>query len=306
MHVAVAIVGFRNPQDIERCLAALERSSHADFEIIICENGGRAAYDALTAVVPVALAGGQSIRVVLAPGNVGFAGGVNICLAHTSTADAWWVLNPDTEPHSEALAAKVEKLAAGECDAVGCTLYRPNGRIQSFGGRWRPWLARAESIGIGAELGAPVDGASVERKQRYLNGAAMLLGRRFVETVGPMREDYFLYCEEVEWCLRALSGGLKLGFAPGALVLHAQGTTTGAGEDIASRPRLPVYLGARNTMLVTRDCYPRLLPFAAAAAVGQLVLRYGRHRAWSQLGYGLSGLLAGVRNERGPPPWLEG
>lgn len=304
MHIAVAIVGFRNPQDVEHCLAALSRSSHADFEVIICENGGPSAYEALVDVVPVALPGGQRVRVVCAPGNVGFAGGVNICLAQTSSADAWWVLNPDTEPHPGALAAKVAMLQSGRYDAVGCTLSRPNGTIQSYGGRWRPWLARAESIGIGRRLEAAVDQGTVERQQRYLNGAAMLLSRRFVEKVGPMREDYFLYCEEVEWCLRAAGNGLRLGFAPGAVVLHSQGTTTGAAESLTSRPRLPVYLAARNSMLVTRDCYPLRLPVAGAAAALLLLMRYGRQRAWKQLGYGLSGLAAGLRNERGPPAWL--
>lgn len=303
MHIAIAIVGFRNPQDIKHCLAALERSSYADYEVVICENGGQPAFDALRADVGAQLAGGQSVRIVCAPGNVGFAGGVNICLAETPDADAWWVLNPDTEPHPDALAAKVRLLEEGY-DAIGCTLYRPNGKIQSYGGRWRPWLARAESIGLGKALADPVDRDLVEHEQRYLNGAAMLLGRRFVERTGPMREDYFLYCEEVEWCIRAAAKGLKLGFAPAALVLHAQGTTTGAGETLANRPRLPVYLGARNTMLVTRDHYPLLLPVAAVAGALQLALRYGRGGAWRQLGYALSGLAAGVRNERGPPSWL--
>lgn len=304
MHVAVAIVGFRNPQDVEHCLAALGRSSHRDFEVIICENGGQAAYDALVDVMPSSLVGGQPVRVVCAPGNVGFAGGVNICLNETRAAEAWWVLNPDTEPHPDALAAKVSALASGHYDAVGCTLYRPDGRVQSYGGRWRPWLARAESLGIGNRLEDPIDVASVERRQRYLNGAAMLLGRRFVEAVGPMREDYFLYCEEVEWCIRARMNGLRLGFTPDAVVLHSQGTTTGAAESLANRPRLPVYLDARNSMLVTRDCYPLRLPVAAMAAALVLMLRYGRRGAWKQLGYGLSGLAAGLRNERGPPEWF--
>jgi hypothetical protein len=49
MHVAVAIVGFRNEGDIVRCLGALEASTHRDFEIVICENGGPEAYARLTA-----------------------------------------------------------------------------------------------------------------------------------------------------------------------------------------------------------------------------------------------------------------
>ena len=104
MHVSVAIVGFRNVDDILRCLAALETATHKDFEVIICENGGPAAFDALKARAPSVLAGGQTVRCVLASGNLGYAGGVNVCLAETPQADAWWVLNPDTAPSPTSLA----------------------------------------------------------------------------------------------------------------------------------------------------------------------------------------------------------
>jgi GT2 family glycosyltransferase len=254
----------------------------------------------LLAVLPTSLSGGQGVRVIAAPGNVGFAGGVNLCLAAAPNADAWWVLNPDTQPESAALAAVVARLGVGDCDAVGCTLYRPNGTIQSYGGRWRPWLARAESIGIGSPVAAKVDQGAIERTQNYLNGAAMLVGRRFIETVGFMQEDYFLYCEEIEWCLRAEKLGMRLGFAPDARVLHVQGTTTGAGEIARRRPRMPVYLGERNRILLTRDCFAARLPVAAPAALILLGLRCARHGAWRQFGYGLAGWWAGMRDERGP------
>jgi hypothetical protein len=303
MHVAVAIVGYRNPDDIVRCLAALETSRHRDFEVAICENGGPEAHARLITALPQALAGGQSVRALLAPGNLGFAGGVNLCLRQTPTADAWWVLNPDTCPEAGALAAMVEKLSDGSCDAVGGPLRLPNGRLQSYGGLWRGWLARPISIGHGGDPDAPVDAAAIERTQNYLNGASMLIGRRFLETVGPMREDYFLYCEEVEWCLRGIARGMRLGFAPGGRVLHFQGATTGAGGRVQARSRLSVYLGERNKLLLTRDCYPARLPVAAIAVLLLHALRCARQGAWRQLGYGLAGWWAGLRDARGAPGW---
>jgi N-acetylglucosaminyl-diphospho-decaprenol L-rhamnosyltransferase len=306
MHVAVAIVGFRNTEDIVRCLGALEASAHRDFEVIICENGGPEAHARLTAAIPTVLPGGQGVRMVLAPGNLGFAGGVNLGLRETPAADAWWVLNPDTCPGPDALAALVEKLEDGSCDAVGGPLHLPNGTVQSYGGVWQAWLARPVSIGHGSAQGAPIDPAAIERTQNYLNGASMLVGRRFLQTVGPMREDYFLYCEEVEWCLRAMDQGMRLGFAPGAAVLHFQGTTTGAGGRVGTRSRLSVYLGERNKILTTRDRYPARLPTAALAALVVHAWRFARAGAWPQFGYGLAGWWAGLRNERGVPAWARG
>lgn len=306
MHVAVLVVGFRNAGDIARCLQTLAASTHADFSVFICENGGPEAFEQLKAVAPPTLPGGQSVRIHLAGGNLGFAGGVNEGFRHTPDADAWWVLNPDTQPDPGALAAMVARLSRGDCDAVGCTLYRDDDTVQSDGGVWSAWTARARSLGNGRRLDDPVDPAAVEAQQSYLNGASMLIGRRFLETVGPMREDYFLYAEESEWCLRAQRHGMRLGFAPDARVLHAHGATTGANAPMRTRGRLPIYLDTRNRVLLTRDLFPARLPVAAPAALAHLIVRYARHGAWAQVGYGVAGWLAGLRNERGAPSWVRG
>lgn len=304
MHVAVLIVGFRNPEDIVGCLDAVGRSDHTDYEVVICENGGVAAYHGLMAAIPDRLPGGQPVWALLARENLGYAGGVNAAMAAAPQADAWWVLNPDTETEPGALSAMLARLQQGDCDAVGATIYLPGRRVQTHAGHWRGWMARAVSVGRGADLDAAIDAGAIERRQSYISGACMLIGRRFLEVAGPMREDYFLYGEEVEWCLRARARGLRLGFAPAARVLHRAGATTGSNDAIRSRPRMPIFLDERNKMLVTRDCFPARLPVAALAALALAVLRFGRTRAWKQLGYAISGWAAGLRNERGAPSWI--
>jgi N-acetylglucosaminyl-diphospho-decaprenol L-rhamnosyltransferase len=304
VHVAVAIVGFRNPEDVVQCVHALARATHPDFEVTVCENGGPAAYEALITRLPSRLPGGQAVRVVLAPGNLGYAGGVNLCIRETRAADAWWVLNPDTEPSADAMALMAARLERGDCDAVGCVIHTPAGRLQSVGGFWRMPFARAVSIGYGAPLADLAQAtAGVEARQNYLNGASMMVGRRFVEQAGLMREDYFLYCEEVEWCLRAIDRGLKLGLEPRALVLHHQGTTTGNPPEVRQKGRLAVHLNERNRLLLTRDCCPRLLPLAALAAFGLIWLRFARRGAWKQVGYAIEGWWDGLLDRRGVPTW---
>ncbi|EGD59992.1 glycosyl transferase family 2 [Novosphingobium nitrogenifigens DSM 19370] len=305
MHVVMAIVAFRNAEEIVGCLGAMGASTYTDFEVVICENGGAEAFRALRARLPEALPGGQPVTVIDAGGNVGYAGGVNVCMRSRPDADAWWIINPDTIPEAGALAALVARLQRGDCAAVGGLLYNPSGRVQAYGGHWRPWLARCVSIGSGARLEDRPDVAEVERQTNYLLGACMLVGRGLVYRVGLMREDYFLYCEEVEWGLRAVKAGLKLGFAPDALIRHDQGGTTGSGKAHNARPRMPIYLDERNKLNVARDTRPVTLPVAALASLGLLFMRYARRGAWRQFGYGLSGWLAGVRNMRGMPPWMQ-
>jgi GT2 family glycosyltransferase len=303
-HVAVVIVSYHSAEDVADCLQSLAASRHDDFEVVVCENGGAAAFEGLKALVGPSLPAGQAVRLVCAERNLGYAGGVNRAMAASPDADGWWVLNPDTRPEPDAMGALVARLSRGDCEAVGCVVMMTTGRVQSYGGCWQKRLARAVSLGYGARETAGVDSAQIERRQNYLNGACMLVGRAFAAAAGPMREDYFLYCEEVEWCLRGTKAGMRLGFADDAIVLHKQGTSTGAHADLRSRSKLSVYLNERNRVLLTRDCFPGLLPLAVLTVLATSILRFGKRRAWRQLGYAFEGWRAGIGNERGVPGWM--
>jgi len=305
MHVSVVIVGFRNPGDLVRCLGALEATAYPHFEVVVVENGGHAAYEQDLAMLPAELSGGRKVTLVEAPGNLGFAGGVNYGINRSADADAWWVLNPDAVAAPDALGELVGRLEAGDCDATGGVLHFDNGRIQSLGGIWQTWLARAVSIGAGDPVDTPRDAAAVESRLDYLVGASMLIHRRFTDKVGLMREDYFLYAEEIEWFLRGAKAGTRLGFAPKARVLHYQGTTTGWSEGLSTRPKMPIYLDERNRLLLTRDTYPLLTPVVAIGSLAFMLARFGRKRAWKQIGFGVKGWLAGLAGERGVPGWMK-
>jgi N-acetylglucosaminyl-diphospho-decaprenol L-rhamnosyltransferase len=299
-HVAVTIVGYRNSHDIVDCVTALQCSDYANFEIVICENGGPVACATLRDQLPSYLAGGQRITIIEAKSNGGYASGINICISASPSADAWWLLNPDTMPSRGAMSALIARLGRGY-DAVGGTIYFPDGRVQSYGGIWRSWLARAVSIGNGEAVETPPDTADVERRLMYLSGASMMVSRVFVEKTGPMPEEFFLYCEEIDWCLRAVSLGLKLGFSSDALVLHRQGTTTGNSRRVKLRSQISVYLDERNKMLISKRHFPRRLFVAAPAALVLLGLRYLRKGAFRQFLYGAGGWFSGIRGEQGPP-----
>src|SRR6266849_4147756 len=167
--VVIAIVSTNEAHNIVCCLTSLAAATYDKFSIIICENGGEEGFqrtgrsvaelDVLrpaaprrgeTAVVPLHpgvdfefLAGGQRITILRAPRNLGYAGGVNACIAAAGTTgwDAIWVLNPDTFPEPTALAALVERQKAGRYGIVGSRLVSVSGElVQTWGGvEWHPW-----------------------------------------------------------------------------------------------------------------------------------------------------------------------
>lgn len=305
LDIAVVIVSYRSIADLPRCLHALGKLSYPGFRVVVVENGGSEAYAAITPLMPSAAAGGQTISYICAPDNLGYAGGVNFGIAAIPKADAYWILNPDTAPDPQALSALVRRLERGDVDAVGCTLVDAEGKVAArAGGLWTRPGARVVAIGMGSSPADDGDVRHIEATLGYISGASMLVSNKWIAKIGLMRSDYFLYCEEIEWCLRATAAGMKMGYAPQSRVFHEAGTATGSGHAQERISRLAAYLNARNRVLLASD-QPGGRPFGSRTLIGlHLIARFGKRRAWRVMGYALSGWFAGMRGERGIPTWL--
>jgi N-acetylglucosaminyl-diphospho-decaprenol L-rhamnosyltransferase len=306
-HIVICLVAFRNAEDVLQCLGSLASQSYPDFEVVVCENGGPEAFAALCAVLPDQLKSGQTVTAIADHSNPGYAGGINRCMAERPGQAAYWVLNPDTVPQPVALGAMAAVLASGLGDAVGGPIVLPTGNLRTCGGKWQPWIAYSSAIANGVPLANCPDTEDVERSLSFISGASILVSQHFIEVAGQMREDYFLYGEEVEWCLRASAKGLRLRFCKDAVVLHYQGTTTGSADDIGQQGRLPIFCDERNRILTLRDAAPWAT--FAIGLVGALLLifwRYGRRLAGRSMWNALAGWWAGLCNRRGKPAWLAG
>jgi GT2 family glycosyltransferase len=325
--VVVVVVGFDCTADVLNCLESLQASTYRDFEIHICENGGSKAFGELVAALskrfalalpaaamPVAddrIAETRSDRlppdgtplvVHRAQANLGYAGAVNATIRMLAGVDwdAVWVLNPDTKPEPDALTALRRRAREGDFGVVGSRLAHLEGSIHVLGGCWRPWIGRGFNIGRGEPLSAPVSAGSVEARMNYIVGASMYVTRDYVESVGLMSEQYFLYNEDVDWCFRR--GGFKLGYAHDSIVFHAHGATIGSSVDKRQRSPLAVYLAERNKLLFTRRFYPFRYPVVATIALA-FCGQYLMAGALRNFTFALRGWLAGLTGEVGIPIW---
>jgi hypothetical protein len=86
----------------------------------------------------------------------------------------------------------------------------------------------------------------------------MLVSRAFLEAVGLMGEEYFLFFEELDWAWRA-RGRFRLGWAPESVVYHREGSSTGLspGRYNADTERRLHW----SQLRLTRRHRPRFLPF---------------------------------------------
>ena len=159
--------------------------------------------------------------------NRGYAAAVNAGLRMLDS-DYILVLNADTVVDPQGVIRALDWLCAHpDFGVVGARLVGSDGREQissfrepSIGGMLRMYVVRdpREPAPHGKVDGADlVDGVV---------GAVMLVPRAALERVGPMDEDFFLYCEEVDWCARFRRAGYGIALLPEWRVTHLGGAST--------------------------------------------------------------------------------
>jgi len=198
--------------------------------------------------------------------NLGFAGGNNVGLRRAMTDGKCryvWLLNNDTAVDPDALRQLVrrmqEKPAAGICGSKLLFYHNPD-LVQALGGAtYNKWLGSNRHLGLFQNRSQPVNPEAIEKKMQYVIGASMLVSRAFLEMVGLMSEEYFLYFEELDWIARA-KGRFCLAYADLSKVFHKEGGSAGTSSDPQQKSLRAEYFTIRNRLVFTRKFYPWALP----------------------------------------------
>jgi len=80
-----------------------------------------------------------------------------------------------------------------------------------------PWSSRYLNRSIDRSRSSEVD---------WVSGSAMLVKRKVFDDVGNLDEGYFLYCEDVDLCLRTRKKGWKIFYCPHAEIIHFIGASS--------------------------------------------------------------------------------
>ncbi len=203
--------------------------------------------------------------------NRGFAGGNNVALRfllERRQFDYVWLLNNDTVVDRDSLSAAVERMAhkpqAGMCGSTLVRYHQP-GCVQAHGGSvYNRWVARGGHIGQSQSLATLPQAESIERRMAYVVGASMVVSRSFLNDIGLMNENYFLYFEEIDWATRA-RGKYQLAYAPKSIVYHKEGQSIGTAIKRVDQSLLAEYYGSRNRLTYTILHCPFAVPTVALA-----------------------------------------
>ena len=233
MRISVVVVSYNVRAPLRRCLAALAGA----YQVVVVDNASR---DDSVAMVRRDFPG---VQLIAQAHNGGFSQAVNRGAA-VSDGDALLLLNPDAELAPGGLAALGAALQARpDAWALGARQLDADGNLQLTWGRrpslvgelWRRTLQRRLDRGQHG-VGRWLDWR-MRRAQRvpWVAGSCLLVRRQAFARVGGFDERYFLYFEDIDFCLRLGRAGGAVYYDPSVSLLHHRGRSARTDRALAER-----------------------------------------------------------------------
>ena len=251
----MVVVNWNRKQLLQACLDSLTRQSHADFEVVVVDNGSTDGSPAL--VEEMAKTFPVSLRLIANASNLGFCAANNQGIFSMGT-ELVALLNNDAEAEPGWLEA-LERVIRSEMDvgmaASKILVWEDPTRIDKCGHLIYP---DGQNRGRGA---GQTDHGQFDRIEEVLwpDGCAAMYRRAMLEDVGGFDEDFFAYADDAELGLRARWAGWRCLYTPDAVVRHHRGATLGLG----SARRLTLI--ERNRILLAMKLFPWSLLWANGA-----------------------------------------
>jgi GT2 family glycosyltransferase len=238
LDLSIVILNYNTLDHLRACLRALQVEGSTSLcggsvetEVIVVDN---ASTDGSAEMVAAEF---RWVRLTRSPHNGGFAFGNNQALRDCS-GDTVLLLNPDTLMPPGGIARLLECLEAHpEAGVVGPKLLRPDGSMHLAGRRSFPTPSVAFYRLSGLSRLFPHSPRFGRYNLTFVDpdraievdsvcGACLLVRRAVIRRVGLLDERFFMYGEDLDWCLRTRQAGWTVRYEPAIVVQHQHGAAS--------------------------------------------------------------------------------
>lgn len=237
MPVSVIIVNYNSGKHVSACVQSV--FCHApNSEVIVVDNDSQ---DDSIALLESENPDHIQLKIIRHPANVGFAVACNLGTTH-ATHDYLFYLNPDCIITENTIPQLLSCLNENETVGMaGGRLLNADGTEQRGGRRSVPTPGRAlvrilRLNFLSKQFPRLFPDFNLHQQKLpdhpievdAISGACMLVKRQAFNEVSGLDEEYFLHCEDLDWCMRFHKHNWKVMFVPDALLKHDQGTCSKA------------------------------------------------------------------------------
>ena len=222
--VSIIIVNFNSLHLISDCIDSIIKFTSLPYEIIIVSNSEEDAFEvaSITEKYP-------SICYLETGSNLGFAKANNIG-AQRASGSFLFFLNPDTVLINNAIDLLHQKISqSSTIGIIGPAIFDPNGSQ-------KPSIVGHITLTSLISLVLPFINFFIPKKYQggyytlkesefvdVIHGSSMLISAELFTKVGSMNEEFFLYCEERDLCLKVEKANQKVYFFNKAKLEHIGG-----------------------------------------------------------------------------------
>jgi hypothetical protein len=248
--VTAVIVHWKNADDTAECLESLSRVEYPELTVCLVDNNSEDLDESrFRRAFP-------RIQFVHSRQNVGLTGGNNLGIrkALEDSADFILLLNPDTVVDRRLIRALLPHFGDPDVAIVGpvITYYDHPDRIWFAGGSYSRLLGYTRHPRMGTKMksmGAPFGSA---HQVAWINTCAMMVRGDVFEKIGLFCEEFFIFFDEAEFCLRAAEASLKCLLIEEQLVLHKVSASIGTRGTNDFTPSKAYYFGRNSFVLIRK------------------------------------------------------
>ena len=229
MSVSIIIINYNGGRLLKDCIDSIYREATTlPFDIWVVDN------DSQDNSIEIIKQHYPHVNVIENRTNIGFAKASNMVLL-TSTTDYFLLLNPDTIICNQAIEKVVGYMdQRTEVGIAGCKVLNEDGGVQLACRRSIPTPKVAFFRLTGMSKLFPKSKLIAKYNLTYLDagephevdavsGAFLMIRKTVVDDIGKLDERFFMYGEELDWCLRAKKAGWKVIYYPDAEIIHYKG-----------------------------------------------------------------------------------
>lgn len=236
--LSIIIVAYKSRGEIEACLGSLPRElGGVKIEVIVVDNSLNE--DGTTTAIRENFAHVVAVN----PGeNLGFGRGNNLGFQKSSGENILF-LNPDTVCNSEALSHCISRIRSeNDIGLISPKLVLVDGSMDLACRRSVPtiWDGFCRATGLAAAFPdkalfagynlthMPVDGTY---EVGAINGAFMMGLRTTFENVGLFDENFFMYGDDLDLCIRIAKKGFRIVYDGSVQITHIKGVSVAKDFD---------------------------------------------------------------------------
>ena len=232
MTLSIVIVNYNTRKLLRSCLASIYAGANGrPFDVRVVDNNSR---DDSVGMVRSEF---PKVKVTENKSNVGFSKANNAVIAQTD-ADYILLLNPDTLVLGDAIDRVVKYLEGHpEVGICGCKVLNTDRTLQLACRRSipTPKVAFFRLSGLSklfpnskaiARYNLTYEDPETTHEVDAVSGAFLMIRRQAIEDIGLLDERFFMYGEELDWCLRAKRAGWAVMYYPEAEIIHYKGEST--------------------------------------------------------------------------------